>query len=108
MFWFDPVSNGGERIERSLLTGENITTIHTTESNCVEDIVADVTSDRIYWVDSCRHAVESVDYNGNNRKLVYRRDYAFFHDLAIDKVCKINCIFIMEIIKCVRNPSGRK
>ncbi|XP_044183159.1 uncharacterized protein LOC114968057 isoform X2 [Acropora millepora] len=70
MFWTDWGVN--EKIERASLNGGHRVAIVTTYLYLPNGIELDTGNKRIFWVDAGYDRVESVDYNGNNRKLLYQ------------------------------------
>jgi len=52
----------------------------------VPDIVADVITERIYWIDYFRYTVESADYNGLERRVIYKQLKIAFFSLTLDTV----------------------
>ena len=68
MFWTDWGINA--KIEKASLNGGQRVTIVTTYLYYPNGIELDRGNKRIFWVDAGYDAVESVDYNGNNRKLL--------------------------------------
>ena len=70
MFWTDWGSNA--KIERASLSGNQRNAIVTTNLHWPNGIELDKGNKRIFWVDAGNDRVESVDYNGNNRKLLYQ------------------------------------
>ena len=58
-------------LKRSDLAGNNIQNI-VTGLDFVPDMVTDPEQSKIYWIDNNRNSIESADYDGKNRKLVFR------------------------------------
>ncbi|XP_069121299.1 low-density lipoprotein receptor-related protein 6-like [Argopecten irradians] len=83
VFWFD-ISPSGYRIERSLLDGTLRVPIITTSLISVEDIEIDAVENRIYWVDYSRYTIESSQYDGTDRKIIYRGMGLRFQSIAVD------------------------
>ena len=73
MFWTDWGAN--PKIERASLTGSQRLAIVTANLHWPNCIDLDKGNKRIFWVDATymHDKVESVDYNGNNRKLLYQQ-----------------------------------
>ena len=73
MFWTDWGVN--PKIERASLTGSQRRAIVTANLHWPNGIDLDKGNRRIFWVDATymHDKVESVDYNGNNRKLLYQQ-----------------------------------
>ena len=70
-------------------------------------IVSDITEERIYWTDSGRDTIESVTYDGEDRKMIRRKVGTRFNDIALyqvltikrhDKVLKIGIPKIITIL----------
>jgi len=64
-----------------------------------DDIVADVKEQRLFWIDSLSNSIESVNYDGSQRRVVYKRIGYQFFALALDEVifkC-IGCLFQCNI-----------
>lgn len=70
MFWTDWGTN--KKIERASLNGGQRVAMVTTGLFYPNGIELDTGNKRIFWVDAGLDRVESVDYNGNNRKLLYQ------------------------------------
>ena len=68
MFWTD--WGNSPKIERASLSGSQRLAIVTTNLHWPNGIDLDEGNKRIYWVDAGLDKIESVDYNGNNRKVV--------------------------------------
>ena len=66
MFWSDRVS---EAIERSFLDGSNRVTLVTNKVRWPSGVTLDTTQRLVYWTDG--YNVSSIDYNGNNRRLIF-------------------------------------
>ncbi len=69
MFWTDWGSSG--KIEKASLSGNQSVAIVTTFLFRPSSIELDKGNKRIFWVDAVYDTVESVDYNGNNRKKLF-------------------------------------
>lgn len=78
------------------MTGQNRRVIVTEGVILVTDIVADATSQKIFWVDYNRFSIESTDYEGFHRRIVYKRKNYFFQSLAVDEVT-------LKCITCFKN-----
>ncbi|OWF37416.1 Low-density lipoprotein receptor-related protein 4 [Mizuhopecten yessoensis] len=83
MFWFD-ISPSGYRIERALLDGTVRVPIITTSLLSVEDIEIDAGERRLYWTDAGRDTIESSQYDGTDRKIIYRQLNINFRSIAVD------------------------
>ena len=74
MFWTDWGVN--PKIERASLSGSQRAAIVTTDLHWPNGIELDKGNKRIFWVDAHMNdydKVESVDYSGHNRKLLYQQ-----------------------------------
>lgn len=71
------------KIERASLSGSQRHAVVTTNLFWPNGIELDRGSKRIFWVDAGNDRVESVDYNGNNRKLLYQLQYLHPFDVAL-------------------------
>lgn len=79
MFWTDWGSS--PKIERSSLSGSRRIAIVTSNIQWPNGIDLDKGNKRIYWVDARLDKVESVDYNGNNRKVILQ--YSGLHPFGV-------------------------
>jgi len=52
----------------------------------VSDIVADVKAQRLFWVDYRSYSIESANYDGSQRRVIYKRIGCTFFALALDEV----------------------
>ena len=71
MIWTDWGS--APKIEKASLSGQQRVAIVTKEVYWPNGIDLDRGGKRVYWVDAGYDRVESVDYNGDNRKLLFER-----------------------------------
>ena len=71
MFWTNWRING--KIEKSTLDGTQRVAIVTSNILTPTGISLDGRNKLVYWVDYNTGAIESVDYNGNNRKLLFQQ-----------------------------------
>ncbi len=95
---------GTQKIERASLNGYQRVAIVTSNLRWPNGIVLDRGNKRIFWVDGYYDRVESVDYNGNNRKLHFQKSgihpfdvtlippFLFYTDWATNKVHKLDAI----------------
>ena len=81
MIWTDWGVN--PKIERASLSGSQRLAIVTTNLHWPNGIELDRGNKRIFWVDAGHDRVESVDYNGNDRKLLYQQQYLHPFDVAL-------------------------
>ena len=70
LYWCDRGPRA--RISRSLLNGENVTYLVTTQIIRPESITIDFLTDDVYWSDSVRDTVEVISWDGSNRRTVTR------------------------------------
>ena len=72
MFWN---SQGGYKVKKSNLDGTQRFAI--VKSNIIwpNGITLDRRNKLVYWVETWNGAVNSVDYNGNNRTLLFQQNY---------------------------------
>ena len=71
MFWTD--WGQSPKLERSALNGTKRVTMVTSNLRWPFGIDLDRRNQVVLWVDAGMSRVESVDYHGNNRKLLYQR-----------------------------------
>lgn len=69
MFW----SDWGEspRVSRAGLDGSNQTNIVQTFITWPNGLTLDYPNKKVYWLDARHHYIASVDYNGNNKRMMY-------------------------------------
>ncbi|UMM10088.1 hypothetical protein L5515_000020 [Caenorhabditis briggsae] len=58
------------KIEAAAMDGTNRRTLVNTHTHQVSGIVVDITAKRVYWVDPKVDRLESIDYQGNDRRIV--------------------------------------
>ena len=71
MFWN---SQGDYKVEKSNLDGTQRFAMVTSNIITPTGITLDRRNKLVYWVESFNGAIESVDYNGNNRTLLFQQD----------------------------------
>lgn len=71
MFWTD--WGNPPKIEKSTVHGTNRVAIVTTNLTHPFGITLDRRNKHIFWVDNGMDVIESVDYNGNSRKLLFHQ-----------------------------------
>lgn len=77
MFWTD--WGVTPKIEKSTLNGTQRVTMVTSNLQWPNGITLDRQGRLVFWVDAGTDRVESIDYHGNNRKLLYQQNgYHFF------------------------------
>ncbi|XP_057307796.1 low-density lipoprotein receptor-related protein 4-like isoform X3 [Hydractinia symbiolongicarpus] len=69
LFWSDVGNN--PKIERSTLAGKDRKTIVIGNMRWPNDLAIDYNTKRLYWSDSIKQTIESVDFNGGNRRLIF-------------------------------------
>ena len=79
MIWIDWGSS--PKIEKASLTGNQRVAIVTSNIHWPNGIELDRWNNRIYWVDGTVDQLESVDYDGNERKLLLT--ITNFHGFAV-------------------------
>ena len=72
MIWTDWGST--PKIEKASMSGQQRVAIVTTEVFWPRGIDLDRGGKRVFWVDAIYDRVESVDYNGNNRKRIFEKN----------------------------------
>ncbi|KAL3891052.1 hypothetical protein ACJMK2_003315 [Sinanodonta woodiana] len=100
LFWSD--IGTFTKIEVSSLSGRNRKTIVLSNLLHPYGLAADYEDQRLYFVDTDRHTVETVTYDGADRKIVlgkpynsffditFYKDYLYVTDKALDKLFYIN------------------
>jgi len=77
MFWTD--WGAAPKIEKSTLNGTQRVTMVTSNLQWPNGITLDRQGRLVFWVDAGTGRVESIDYHGNNRKLLYQQNgFHFF------------------------------
>ena len=79
MFWTDWGTN--PKIESAHLNGENRQAIVNSSLGWPNDIALDYTTKKIYWVDALTDKIESADYSGANRNLLW--SYSGIHPFNV-------------------------
>ena len=80
MFWTDWGQT--PKIERSTLNGAQRVTIVTSTIRWPNGIDLDRRNRVVYWADSWTNKVESSDYHGNNRKIIYAQTQKHFYGVT--------------------------
>ena len=70
-------------IERSLLDGSNRVALVTNNITWPSGITIDTSQRLVYWTDGRRNEVSSVDYDGNNRRLIFEYSFLRFHNVYV-------------------------
>ncbi|OWF37417.1 Low-density lipoprotein receptor-related protein 4 [Mizuhopecten yessoensis] len=105
IFWFD-ISPSGYRIERALLDGTVRVPIITTSLLSVEDIEIDAGERRLYWTDALRNAIESSQYDGTDRKIIYRQLNSNFRSIAVDTEDVCITVYGKKLWYCISKSTG--
>ena len=71
------------RIEKASLSGNQRVTIVTTHLYLPSGIELDKGNKRIFWVDAGYGRVETIDYDGNNRKTLFQHDGLHLFGVAL-------------------------
>ena len=79
MFFSD---TGKKTIERATLSGTQRVTIVTSNLYIPNEVDLDRRNKLVFWVDAGTDRVESVDYNGNNRKFLVKIDDTHMYGVA--------------------------
>ena len=80
MFW--NAWGNASKVEKSNLDGTQRFAIVTSNLTWPSGITLDRRNKLVYWVDESRGAIESVDYNGNNRTLLFQQNGLDFYSLS--------------------------
>ncbi|XP_021516851.1 low-density lipoprotein receptor-related protein 8 isoform X2 [Meriones unguiculatus] len=119
MYWSDWGFQA--KIEKSGLNGADRQTLVSDDIEWPNGITLDLLSQRLYWVDSKRHQLSSIDFNGGNRKmLIFSTDFlshpfgvavfedkVFWTDLeneAIFSANRLNGLEISILAENLNNP----
>lgn len=89
LYWCDRGQR--TRISRSLLNGENVTFLVTTQIIRPESITIDYLTDDVYWSDTMRDTVEAISWDGSNRRIIARNI-----PKAISLLIANNDLYIMD------------
>ncbi len=76
MFWTDYGQT--PKIERATLTGSQRVAIVTSYLRWPFSIDLDRQNRLVFWIDSSVNRIESVDYHGNNRKLLFQQQNGIY------------------------------
>ena len=117
MIWTDWGS--APKIEKASLSGQQRVAIVTKEVYWPNGIDLDRGGKRVYWVDAGYDRVESVDYNGDNRKLLFERHslhpfgvalippFLFFTDWVTDRELHMLDATTGDLLKSFSINGGR-
>ncbi|KAK3600738.1 hypothetical protein CHS0354_017026 [Potamilus streckersoni] len=83
LFWSD--IGTFTKLEVSSLSGWNRKSL--ISSNLVHpySLSADYVARRLYFIDAGRETVETINYEGRDRKILLRKEYSYFFDIAVYK-----------------------
>ena len=85
LFWSD--WGAAAAIERCALDGTDRTALVKDNLTWPNGVTLDTVAQRVYWIDASHDTISSVDYNGNNRKLIYEDpglSLSKFHGFDLD------------------------
>ena len=84
MFWTD-WSDIGPRIERSSLSGQDRQVLVSTNIRWPNGLVLDYAGKKVYFSESELHRIESMNYAGSDRRVLYSDSTIIPFDLALFK-----------------------
>lgn len=81
MFW----SDWGEeaRIERGGLDGSHRQTIVTFDIKWPNGLTLDLLKQRLYWLDAKLHSISSVNFDGSERRIIFKSNEFLHHPYSI-------------------------
>ena len=85
LFWSD--WGTAAAIERSSLDGSNRVPLVTSNITWPNGVTLDTTQRLVYWIDASHDTISSVDYDGNNRRLIFEDtslSLSKFHGFDLD------------------------
>ncbi|KAL3891003.1 hypothetical protein ACJMK2_003268 [Sinanodonta woodiana] len=83
LFWSD--IGKFTKIEVSSLSGSERKTLISSNLLHPYSIAADCVSKQLYFIDAGRQSLETVSYGGKDRKVVLKKTYSYFFDVAVFK-----------------------
>ena len=85
LFWSD--WGAAAAIERSALDGSDRTALVKDNITWPNGVTLDTGAKLVYWIDASHDTINSVDYNGNNRKIIFEDlslSLSKFHGFDLD------------------------
>jgi len=82
IFWTD-WGESNPNIERASLSGTNRKVLVSSNIRYPNGLVLDYTSRKLYFCDSHYHRIESINYDGSDRRVLYSDDKILPFDLAL-------------------------
>ncbi|KAL3890979.1 hypothetical protein ACJMK2_003245 [Sinanodonta woodiana] len=93
LFWSD--IGKFTKIEVSSLSGSNRKTLVYSNLLLPYSIAADCAFRRLYFIDVGQETVETVSYEGKDRKVLHKMTYSYFFDVAVFK----DYLYVTEVVR---------